>query len=309
MPDKTKKRPTMAEALNTNAGGLLSLFESRALDTLREEAPGVEMPDVRELPLELIEPNPHQSRQVFDVGALEELASSIRQHGVIEPIVVRPVGERFEIVAGERRFRAAGLAGLETIPARIMALDAEQAAIITAIENLQREDLDIEDEARQFAYLLEVTGLSRRKLAAMLGVNHIYLSRRVKLLKRPDLLEEYRSGRLMLHEAIARVDEDEEEEAVSGGNSQEEVVLIEREDLSGFIVSRGGKGGGAGRSTFRWRPATQFRTWLGRMTPDQIPPEERASFKVQIREIKSKLEEWERNLDEWEDENTLRSSA
>jgi ParB family chromosome partitioning protein len=303
MPDKTKKRPSMAEALSPGAGGLLALFETRALES-RQDAPGSEMPDVRELPLVLIEPNPRQSRQVFDIGALQELAESIRQHGVIEPIVVRPTGARYEIVAGERRYRAAGMAEQTSIPARIMALDAEQAAIITAIENLQREDLDIEDEARQFAYLLEVTGLSQRKLAAMLGVNHIYLSRRVKLLKRPDILEEYRSGRMKLHDAIASIDDGSEDDAesVSQGNSEDDVVLIEREDLPGYIVSRGkaGSAQASNRTPFRWRPATQFRTWLTRITPEQIPPDERASFKVQIKEIKSKLDEWERSLEEWE---------
>jgi ParB/RepB/Spo0J family partition protein len=211
--------------------------------------------------------------------------------------VVRPTGSRYEIVAGERRHRAASMARLTTIPARIMHLDTEQAAIITALENLQREDLDIEDEARQFAYLLEITGLSQRKLAEKLGVNYNYLSRRVRLLKRPDLMEMYQSGRAKLHEVLSMLDQS------LAGESQGEPELIEREDMPGYIVVRvdsvsetgGGRDDGKA-AMFRWRPAMQFRNWLNRTSITAIPPDERASFKAQIAEIKAKLDEWEQAL-------------
>lgn len=282
--------------------------------------PGYELEDARLLPIDWIDPNPYQARQAFDPLALEELADSIREHGVIEPIIVRPVGGRYEIVAGERRHRAAGLAGQETIPVRIMDLNTEQAAFITAIENLQREDLDIEDEARQFAYLLEVTGMSQRRLAGQLGVNYNYLSRRVRLLKRPDLMEQYRSGRKKLHEALALLDaplaiadadfnedadDGAEQETVSPGHNtdpDDDIELVEREDLPGYIVSRGHSSEGGApslrRETFRWRPAMQFRNWLTRTKPEAIPVEERATFKAQIAEIRSQLEEWEKALEQ-----------
>ena len=297
-----KKRPTMAEVLSTDSkGGLLSFFERAALDA--GTGPDTSL-DVKELPLDEIDRNPHQARQAFNMETLEELADSIREHGVIEPIVVRPsggvTGSRYEIVAGERRHRAAGMAGLATIPARIMHLDTEQAAIITALENLQREDLDIEDEARQFAYLLEITGLSQRKLADKLGINYNYLSRRVRLLKRPDLLEEYRSGRSKLHEVLSMLDQ-----PANGENGQgSEPELIEREDMPGYIVVRVdsvhevGNGYDDGKAAmFRWRPAMQFRNWLNRTSIAAIPPDERASFKAQIAEIKAKLDEWEKALE------------
>ncbi len=266
----------MAEALESHSGGLLSMFAQGALAGARgEETPGAqEVQEAHELSLELIDPNVHQSRQVFDPVGLEELAESIRQHGVLEPILVRPVDSRFQIVAGERRYRASVIAEQNSIPVRVMQLDDTEAAIVTALENLQREDLDIEDEARQFAYLLRVTGLSQRKLAEKLGVHFNYLSRRVRLLKRPDLLQEYRSGRQTLHQVIALVDAGKERDAadtvserleaagiflsspseggdtsqlpVSAGYSPEDVEvgdrefdLIEREDFPGFIVSRG----------------------------------------------------------------------
>lgn len=136
-----KKRPTMAEVLSTDSkGGLLSFFERAALDAGAEPDASL---DVKELRLDEIDPNPRQARQAFNIETLMELADSIKEHGVIEPIVVRPTGSRYEIVAGERRHRAASMARLTTIPARIMHLDTEQAAIVTALENLQREDLDI----------------------------------------------------------------------------------------------------------------------------------------------------------------------
>jgi ParB/RepB/Spo0J family partition protein len=285
----------MAEVLSTDSkGGLLSFFERAALDAGTEPDASL---DVKELRLDEIDPNPRQARQAFNIETLMELADSIKEHGVIEPIVVRPTGNRYEIVAGERRHRAASMARLTTIPARIMHLDTEQAAIITALENLQREDLDIEDEARQFAYLLEITGLSQRKLAEKLGVNYNYLSRRVRLLKRPDLMEMYQSGRAKLHEVLSMLDQS------LAGESQGEPELIEREDMPGYIVVRvdsvsetgGGRDDGKA-AMFRWRPAMQFRNWLNRTSITAIPPDERASFKAQIAEIKAKLDEWEQAL-------------
>src|SRR3954452_13813149 len=166
--------------------------------------PGEEMTNVRQLPLDRIDANPKQSRQRFDEAALDELRLSIEQHGVLEPILVRKVGERYQILAGERRYQAAVGAGLSYIPAVIHEdLDDEEAAFITALENLQREDLDLEDEARQFAWLIEVTGLSQRKLAARLGKTLNYVSRRLRILnERPDLFTAIREGRITQREAL-----------------------------------------------------------------------------------------------------------
>ncbi len=313
------KRQTMEAALGIKeAQGFMGLLN----DTT---TPGQPTVGARDLPLDVIDPNPYQARQAFNAGGLQELAESIREHGVLEPILVRPVGARYEIVAGERRYRASVIAGQNTIAARIMELDNQQAAIITALENLQREDLDIEDEGRQFAYLLEATGLSQRKLADKLGINHNYLSRRVRLLKRPDLLETYRSGRKKLHEVLTMLDETSEttsaEESVSLGHSNDETLsyefdketefeLIEREDMPGYIVSRGhshveqsdGQGSGTdkGGGRFRWRPLQQFHNWVGRTHIRDIPPDERATVRVQLTEIKDALEKQLRELDEIE---------
>ncbi|MEO8286513.1 MAG: ParB/RepB/Spo0J family partition protein [Chloroflexota bacterium] len=286
------------------------------------------------LPLDAIDHNPYQARQAFSPGSLQELADSIREHGVIEPIIVRPCGERYEIVAGERRYRAALLAEQTHIPARVMPLDDTQAAIFTALENLQREDLDIEDEGRQFAFLQQLTGLSQRKLALKLGVERQYISRRIRLLKRPDLLQDYRSGLKTLHQVLANTGadvgsdgadaSDAEDEAESGdgmGSAREMesgsagptlmarqpgedadpgIELIEREDLNGYMVARrplasrdGGSSPGSstkGGVRFRWRPVQQFHNWVGRAQVLDVPPEERASLRAQLTEIKEALE-------------------
>src|SRR5215212_319461 len=139
---------------------------------------GEELEGARLLPLDVIDANPQQARQVFDERALAELADSIREHGVLEPILVRPLGERYQVVAGERRTRAARQAGLREIPALVREMSDEAAAYATAIENLQREDMDLEDTARWLAYLQQLTGLSQRELAKRLGKTHNWVSRR-----------------------------------------------------------------------------------------------------------------------------------
>lgn len=266
---------------------------------LTPAAPGTELAGARRLPLTLIDPNPQQARRAFAPAALHELAESIRQHGVLEPILVRPVAERYQIIAGERRVRAALLADLTDIPAIIQELDDHQAAYATAVENLQREDLDIEDEARQFALLLEVTGLSQRKLAEKLGINHVYLSRRVKLLKRPDLLAAYRAGHLGLHEVIAQVETDPAARAEGAADAG---GLVEREDLplAGGPVSQGNtlESDKIDRRAFRWRPLQQFHHWLERVQPGAIPPEDRATVRAQVAAMRTKLDQLEQALSE-----------
>lgn len=347
-PDFSRQREQKLDLSHMFAAGM-------STQVLDDGEPGTGMEGARMLPLDLIDHNPYQSRQVFDVAALQELADSIREHGVIEPLIVRASEAelgRYEIVAGERRYRAAILAEQETVPARIMELDAKQAAIVTALENLQREDLDIEDEARQFAYLCEALEVSQRELARMLGKNHVYIARRIRLLKRPDLMEEYRSGRLMLLQATALADTadaegegaktgvdsvdnvDSDVETVSprntlpaaGGGDEEdedssEYQLLEREDLPGFVVKRSAgdadasginkrlghsrAGSAAGRRPmFRWRPLIQFHNWVDRTRIADVPPDERATVRRQITEIKEALEKQLVQLEQMEDAAT-----
>lgn len=123
---------------------------------------------ITDLPLSLVYPNPDQPRKDFDPDRLEELAMSIREYGVLEPIVVTPRGDRYMIIAGERRYRASLLAGLHTIPARVIEADDALVEELALLENIQRQDLNIIEEARAYRALLS-RGWSREDLARKMG--------------------------------------------------------------------------------------------------------------------------------------------
>src|SRR3954453_8579593 len=151
---------------------------------------------VRIVQVDHIEPNPEQPRMVFEPQALEELAASIREHGVLQPILVRPLGPNpYQIVAGERRWRASRLAGLETIPALIEEIDDDTALEIAIIENLQREDLTPLDEAAMYDRMVHEHGYSIRKLADKLGKDKGYLENRLRLADAPPRIRELVSFR------------------------------------------------------------------------------------------------------------------
>jgi len=143
--------------------------------------------ELRELPLELIVPNPRQPRREFDSDALDALAGSLGEQGVLQPVLVRPrAGGTYELVAGERRWRAARIAGLKTIPAIVR--DREDAAALEAalIENMAREDLNPIEEARACAALVDELGLSRKEIGRRVGRSRVAVSNLVRLLELPD---------------------------------------------------------------------------------------------------------------------------
>jgi ParB family chromosome partitioning protein len=142
---------------------------------------------VRNVPLERITPNPEQPRMTFDEQALAELTASIREHGVLQPVLVRPRGEQnhYQLVAGERRWRAARQAGLTEIPALIEQLDDETALEIGIIENLQREDLSPLEEAMIYERMTSEHGYSVRRLAQKLGKDKGYVENRLRLASAP----------------------------------------------------------------------------------------------------------------------------
>ncbi len=138
-----------------------------------------------------IRPNPYQPRTDFDEEKLRELATSIEEHGVIQPIVVRRRDdESFELVAGERRLRAAKLAGLEVIPAVIGEFTDGQVMELAVVENLQREDLNPIEEAQAYQTLIEQFGLTQEQLAARLGKSRPHISNTLRLLNLPEALQE-----------------------------------------------------------------------------------------------------------------------
>ena len=167
-----------------------SEYTPALIDLLRPDEPGA-VKDIRRMPVERIESNPDQPRQHFDEEALADLAASIREHGVLQPILVRPsIDGRYQIVAGERRWRASKLAGLAEVPVIIEHLDEEAALEIAIIENLQREDISPLEEAEMFERMTTEHGYSLRKLATKLGKDKGYLENRLRLVHAPDDVRE-----------------------------------------------------------------------------------------------------------------------
>ena len=143
--------------------------------------------DTKTLRLSLIEPDKNQPRKSFDEERLKELADNITEHGVLQPILVRPIGNgSYRIVAGERRWRAARAAGLSEIPVVIRELDDKQAAQIALIENLQREDLDPIEEAKAYRRLMDDFDMTQEQLAKSVGKSRSGIANAVRLLSLPD---------------------------------------------------------------------------------------------------------------------------
>ncbi len=146
---------------------------------------------VRLVAVDRIEPNPENPRLAFDEGTLEELAASIREHGVLQPVLVRPLDDnRFQLIAGERRWRASKLAGQSTIPALVEDIDDSTALEISIIENLQREDISPLDEAVMYDRMIKEHGYSIRRLAEKLGKDKGYLENRLRLADAPPEVRE-----------------------------------------------------------------------------------------------------------------------
>jgi len=146
---------------------------------------------VRMVPLDRITPNPDQPRMTIDEDSLRELAASIQEHGVLQPILVRPLGNHeYQLIAGERRWRASMAAGIATIPALVEDIDDDTALEIAIIENLQREDLSPLDEATMYDRMIHEHGYSVRKLAQKLGKDKGYLENRLRLADAPPEVRE-----------------------------------------------------------------------------------------------------------------------
>lgn len=156
------------------------------------------------VPQESILPNPNQPRQRFDYDELEGLAQSIRQNGILQPITVRPAADgKFELIAGERRLRAARLVGVTKIPAIVVDIDQKKSAVFSLLENLQRQDLDFFEEAEAIDRLLTDYGMSQEEVGKKLGKAQSTLSNKLRLLRLPEEMR-YRISRAGLSERHAR---------------------------------------------------------------------------------------------------------
>jgi ParB family transcriptional regulator, chromosome partitioning protein len=156
------------------------------------------------LPVEAIERNPGQPRKRFEDAKLEELAASIREHGIVEPILVRKDGARYRILAGERRWRAAQRAGLKEVPAVLREATDHQAFELALVENLQREDLNAIEEAEAYEVLVAEHGLTQEQVAERVGKERSTVANALRLLKLPaDVRDLVRDGRLDMGHARA----------------------------------------------------------------------------------------------------------
>lgn len=178
-----------------------------------------------------IEPNKEQARKQFDEAALSELADSIAQHGVLQPLLVRPIfGGGYQLIAGERRWRASRIAGLTQVPVIIKELSDDEAAVISLIENLQREDLNPVEEALGFASLIKDFDLTQEEAAKRVGKSRPVVANALRLLKLPEKVLDYmRENKLSAGHARALATIDDEKTALLAAEAVIEKGLSVRE--------------------------------------------------------------------------------
>ena len=176
-------------ATNVLGRGLDDIGTGRGLDALIDTTAEVKTEgssNLNEVEINLIDPNPNQPRREFDQEALQELANSIRELGIIQPITLRKTdGARYQIIAGERRWRASQLAGLQKIPAYIVSVEDENAMEMALVENIQREDLNAIEIALAYQHLAEATGMTQAKISDRVGKSRAAVTNYLRLLKLP----------------------------------------------------------------------------------------------------------------------------
>lgn len=241
--------------------------------------PGDPLEGARRLPLDLVDPNPWQPRQHTDADRLQELADDVRARGILQPLIVRRLGDRYQVVAGGRRYAAAIAAGLTEVPALIVDWDDKTAREASIRENVHREDMDPEDEGNYYRALQD-QGLSLRDIAADIGKSYQYVNRRIKLVSDPALLRAYREGLIGLRETIEREPD--------GG------IVVAMEDAPAFAqpptppagVTQSNNIADSPRSLRRpdsvFRPFQAFHNTLQRLDPTTVTPEVRGDLAATI---------------------------
>ncbi len=249
---------------------------------------------VRMIDVDRIEPNPEQPRLEFDEDALDELAASIREHGVLQPILVRPrPGGRYQLIAGERRWRASRRADQPTIPALVEEIDDDTALEISIIENLQREDLSPLDEAVMYDRMIREHGYSIRRLAEKLGKDKGYLENRLRLADAPDEIRQLVSVRkdtLSHAYELLKVDDPKKRRRLADQVARGELSLVKlRERIEGGRGRRRDAGDDAG--LFDEEPPTPARDedgWATHTPPVDVSEDSLVSAK---REFADALED------------------
>lgn len=199
------------------------------LDALFDDNTG-ESTGVQTLRISDIEPNRKQPRQAFDDAAIAELADSIRQHGLIQPIVVRATGTNYQIVAGERRWRACRMLGMSEVPVIIKDLDDAQTAQIALIENIQREDLNPVEEAMAYRSLMDDYNMTQEELSKVVGKSRSSVANAVRLLNLPDVVVEMLKKREITSGQA---------KALAAAETDEEMIELAKLAAAGKITVRG----------------------------------------------------------------------
>jgi len=217
--------------------GLEDLFNSENLDLESVEAKIYESAsneEIIELNLSDLRPNPYQPRKVFDEDALKELADSIKEHGVFQPIIVKKSIKGYDIIAGERRFRASKMAGLEKIPAIIRDFTDEQMMEIALLENLQRENLSVIEEALAYKSMIEHLNLTQDDLSKKVGKSRSHVTNILGLLRLPGEVQQMVSdGRITMGHARALSKLESRDEIISLANRIVDENLVVR-DVEGI---------------------------------------------------------------------------
>lgn len=197
--------------------------------------------EIIQLSLANVSSNPYQPRKTFKEEQLQDLAESIKEYGVLQPVLVRRKGNRYELIAGERRLRAAELAGLEKIPAIVRTFDDRDIALLALVENLQREDLDYFEEAEGYARLIGSFGLTQEELAERLGKSQSAIANKLRLLKLSDKIRADISREIMTERharALLKLNTEEEQSAVIKRVCAEKLNVKETELLIEEILSK-----------------------------------------------------------------------
>ena len=244
-PDKPVAAKQKPKGLGRGLGALLG--ETRREEPLPAGNEGSVSPSraggLAVLAISDITPHPDQPRRIFDEEALEELAASIAHRGVIQPIIVRPMGSGYQLVAGERRWRAAQKAQLHEIPALVRDLSEREVMALALIENLQREDLNPIEEARAYNRLAEFEGMTQAEIARMVDKSRSHIANFQRLLALPDgVIAKVENGSLSMGHARALIGCDDAEEiaeaAIGKQMSVRDVEKLVRKKLRGDVTPR-----------------------------------------------------------------------
>jgi len=242
----------------------------RGIEALIPADPGLEESPIVELDPEDITPDPLKPRQVFDEAKIDELAASLKEHGVIQPLIVRRVGGAYRLVAGERRLRAALKAGLKKVPVVVRDMDDRQAMEVSLVENLQREELGPLEQAEAFQRLIEEFGLTQDEVAARVGKSRPEVANTLRLLKlEPEVKKLLADGKLTGGHARALVGLSPAEQIRVAGSVVSKGLSVRKTEELVAGLSKGKKSRTVARAPVRRRDAEEILSQaLG--TPVQV---------------------------------------